>query len=251
MNPPLPHHSDVPPDRGARELPRPPWARGEVALAAGITLVVVWSGLGLGALAARSLVGGLPPAVMVIFLAVGEGALAAPVVWLVRRHGVGWDVVGWRPPAGGLWGMVKAVGQALLWGYVAMLAWGLVLLPLGLRAQQNILMTFPREDALAFGLMFLVVVGVAPLSEELLFRGLIFTTLNAHYHTRIAYGLSALIFALFHFQPLAFPPLLALGVLLARAYRRTGSIWTAVAFHALINGFTFLVWAVEVFFPRG
>ncbi|MDQ7029400.1 MAG: CPBP family intramembrane metalloprotease [Ardenticatenia bacterium] len=233
------------------ELAKPPWTYWEAALVVGLTLVTVWGGLWLGALVVRGLLPNPSPVMMVLVLGMGESALVAPVIWLARRHRVGWHVVGWRHPAGGWWETAKAIGQAMVWGYAAMLAWGLILLPLGLRAQQNILAALPQDDPLALGLMVLVVVGVAPVCEELLFRGLIFTTLNAYHRPRTAYGLSALLFALFHFQPLAFPPLLVLGLLLAHLYRRTGSVWSPVVFHALINGFTFLVWVVEVFFPQG
>lgn len=88
-------------------------------------------------------------------------------------------------------------------------------------------------------------VALAPVSEECLFRGLIFCTAGKHGRLA-AYGLSAAAFAAIHVAGYvgAFPLLrlglcfvqyLPAGVLLAWAMERTDSICTAICMHLVIN----------------
>ena len=89
--------------------------------------------------------------------------------------------------------------------------------------------------------MFAVVAGLAPLFEELLFRGFLFPVLARG--GRVAFGLlaSALLFGAIHLQPAGLPVLSTLGLVLALAVRRTGSLWPAILVHACWNGTLFLL----------
>lgn len=92
-----------------------------------------------------------------------------------------------------------------------------------------------------FGLIWIAGAVIAPLVEELFFRGLLF---GAYLRTRgplLAYALSATIFASLHLNPPAFPPIVLLGLVLAALYHRTGSLTPAVLAHAFNNGVAFLV----------
>lgn len=84
-------------------------------------------------------------------------------------------------------------------------------------------------------LAFLAVV-VAPLIEEILFRGVIFGGLAARWGVWPAAVVSGLTFAAIHFSLTAFLPLFFLALILCYLYARTGSLFTAIAFHALFNG---------------
>jgi membrane protease YdiL (CAAX protease family) len=85
---------------------------------------------------------------------------------------------------------------------------------------------------------FLVVV-VAPFSEEIFFRGFMFTGLRRRLPFIVAAVISAAIWGLFHFTgPGSWGVVLQLsvfGVILAWLYQRTGSIWPTIAVHALNN----------------
>ena len=92
---------------------------------------------------------------------------------------------------------------------------------------------------------FLMIVIFAPFVEELLFRSLLFAPLRKHSRF-LAYFVSTLLFAFLHiFSALffAFTPYLFLvmllyvpaGISLAWAYEKSGSIWTAIFLHALMN----------------
>lgn len=88
---------------------------------------------------------------------------------------------------------------------------------------------------LEIAFIYLMIVLVAPLCEELVFRGAIFRFLHHRIPLLLAVGLSALFFALIHFNLYSFVPLLVIGVTLALAYRESGSILSAIVFHSAFN----------------
>lgn len=87
---------------------------------------------------------------------------------------------------------------------------------------------------------------VAPVVEELFFRGYIFRAVAVRRGIGPAYITSALVFALFHLSggtsllPLV-PALFVVGLLLCFAYRRTGNLLADITAHALNNGVAFAV----------
>ena len=83
------------------------------------------------------------------------------------------------------------------------------------------------------GLVTLVLVPVV--CEEPLFRGLVFTSLYAHYGTRWALGGSALLFAISHFNPWQLIPLFLFGLFLGTLVYWTHSIYPAMLAHAVNN----------------
>jgi membrane protease YdiL (CAAX protease family) len=89
--------------------------------------------------------------------------------------------------------------------------------------------------------MFVVVAGLAPLFEELLFRGFLFPVLARRGQVTFALFASALLFGAIHLQPAGLPILGTLGLVLALAVRQTGSLWPAVLVHACWNGSLFLL----------
>ncbi len=77
----------------------------------------------------------------------------------------------------------------------------------------------------------IVALGVgAPVSEELLFRGLGFATLG-----RFALPVTSVLFAVAHALPVLIPPVLVVGLVLGELRRRTHSILPGIAVHATLN----------------
>jgi membrane protease YdiL (CAAX protease family) len=89
-------------------------------------------------------------------------------------------------------------------------------------------------------LLFTLVV-VAPVTEELLFRGLILRGLLGRFHSWVALLLSAGLFSVMHMNPWQLIPTFALGLLFGWFYLRTGSLLPCIAGHALNNFMAFLV----------
>ena len=76
---------------------------------------------------------------------------------------------------------------------------------------------------------------LAPLLEELLFRGIVLRSFLRQYPRGRAIGLSALLFGLAHLNLVQFVVGTLLGLLLGWLYERTRSVWPGVLLHAGYN----------------
>jgi membrane protease YdiL (CAAX protease family) len=87
-------------------------------------------------------------------------------------------------------------------------------------------------------LAVVMIVGLAPVAEELFFRGFLFAGLRTRWSLWPAALTSGLIFGLVH-APTGITtvvPLAALGIALCWLYNRTGSLWPCVIAHMINNG---------------
>lgn len=84
-------------------------------------------------------------------------------------------------------------------------------------------------------------VVVAGFAEEMLFRGIIQRTLETYREPAIAIVLSAVFFALVHFNPWTTIQITILGIVLGYISWKSRSILPAVLFHGLNNLFSFVV----------
>ena len=93
-----------------------------------------------------------------------------------------------------------------------------------------------------YGLMgvFLKVAVVAPVVEELIFRGLIFNGFRKNYNGFVAVVMSALLFSLFHLNPWQMPATFVLGLLLGWLMLRTNNILVAILGHSINNSLVLL-----------
>ncbi len=108
--------------------------------------------------------------------------------------------------------------------------------------EQELLRLFEHTESKALlALLIGLAVIVAPIAEELIFRGTIFRYLRTRWPHWLALLVPGAIFAALHvnWRTLdgfaSFAPLVALAIILALAYERTGRIGTAVVAHALFN----------------
>ncbi|MFW6009741.1 MAG: CPBP family intramembrane glutamic endopeptidase [Actinomycetota bacterium] len=106
------------------------------------------------------------------------------------------------------------------------------------------------QDALAGGaplvLAALIAVIVAPVTEEAIFRGVLFRALAGRLGTGVGMVLSAAVFALIHLeilfsQPIALSGLFVVGVALAVAYHLTGSLVVPIVGHAVFNAVSLML----------
>jgi membrane protease YdiL (CAAX protease family) len=90
-------------------------------------------------------------------------------------------------------------------------------------------------------------VVLAPIFEELIFRGILFTTLRKKFSFPISMAASGLVFALAHgYGAIAFLTVLWSGFLWSWAYERTGSVIPGMLAHAVNNGV--VVYSLVAFF---
>ncbi len=82
----------------------------------------------------------------------------------------------------------------------------------------------------------ILVMGVlAPLVEELVFRGLLYGYVEGRFGAMAALIVSSLAFAAAHVEPIHVALVLPIGVLLGWTRMRTGSLWPAIAAHVANN----------------
>ncbi len=96
---------------------------------------------------------------------------------------------------------------------------------------------------------FLLLVVVAPVTEEVLFRGLILRGFLGNYSKRSAILMSALLFAVMHTNPWQFISAFVAGVLLAWLLIETGSLLPCLFAHAVANGTAYLAGLTRVEIP--
>ena len=80
---------------------------------------------------------------------------------------------------------------------------------------------------------------LAPIVEELIFRGLIYQTIKQSGYKRSALWASSILFAAFHSNLMTFIPLTLLAILFALLYETSGTIVAPIAVHSLFNLFNF------------
>ncbi len=90
-------------------------------------------------------------------------------------------------------------------------------------------------------LSFLSVVIVAPICEELMFRGLIYTRMRVLLKAPYAILISGLVFGFFHGNALQFLYGFALGLLLAYVMEAYRSIWAPIMVHLAANLISWLL----------
>ncbi|MFC7338382.1 type II CAAX prenyl endopeptidase Rce1 family protein [Haloferula chungangensis] len=110
---------------------------------------------------------------------------------------------------------------------------------LGNDGKQDVVKAFSETDSpLVLGTLVVMAVVIAPLTEEVMFRGYFYPVAKRYIGRVEAIVFSSLIFAVIHHNAMALVPLFILAVLLALAYEFTGSIWAPIGIHALFNGAT-------------
>lgn len=107
--------------------------------------------------------------------------------------------------------------------------------------QQLVTLFQSGGDWAAMFLLMLMAVIVAPVVEELIFRGCIYRFLKSQINRFSAQLVSGTVFAVLHANVLSFVPLVVVGIVLARVYEKTGSMAVAIWFHAFFNAFSLLM----------
>jgi len=97
-----------------------------------------------------------------------------------------------------------------------------------------------NNNYLSFFLLFVTTTLLAPLFEEIIFRGILLPTLSRDFGVISGIIVSAFIFALAHLSLGEMPPLFVLGIGLGITRIASGSLFSSVIMHSLWNGLTFL-----------
>jgi len=102
----------------------------------------------------------------------------------------------------------------------------------------------PAHPVWLRGVLFAVAIGLAPVAEELVFRGVALPLFLQRTPPQTAILLSSLLFASLHLHPPVLLPLFVLAAGLSAAYYLTGSLLVPITVHILFNGGNLLAMAL-------
>lgn len=183
----------------------------------------------------------------------GQGMAAAPFFWLgaliygvvvlavyrfaVRRAGGKWSALGFRPFS--QWWIALAPVLTLVQLFGMSIVNVLFVLPFTGGEFEN-----PQIEALTggsalsvrdLGWLLILVAVIAPIAEELFFRGMLYPVLRRRWSAPVAIVVNGFLFALIHFIPILIPGLFLVGIVLAWIRERSGSLLPCMLVHALQN----------------
>ena len=107
--------------------------------------------------------------------------------------------------------------------------------------QQKPFMPLFGSEPLDLTIAIVVLVFIAPVVEELVFRGFVLQTFLAKFKPVYATLISAGIFSAVHFEFQSVGIIFALALILNWIFMRSKSLWPCIGFHMLNNALVFLV----------
>jgi len=164
-------------------------------------------------------------------LVIVQLAFLLPVVIIFAYRRVSWRALGFGKFD---WSVLGIGCGLLIASYAIILLHNAVLTLLGVKTQgQEITQLFGSLKSPFW--FFIVGAILAPLVEEIFFRGFLFQGFRARYSWVPGLLMSSAIFGLAHLDPVALIPTFILGCLLAYLYQRSNSIWPSVTVHMMVN----------------
>ena len=107
---------------------------------------------------------------------------------------------------------------------------------------QEVIRIFENSSTVAQRVpIILLAVVIAPVAEELAFRGYLYAVIKRYLGAIPALVLSGILFALIHLNLPSFFPLLVLASVFALAYELSGSLLVPMTMHALFNAFSLIL----------
>jgi len=183
-----------------------------------------------------------------------QGALAIITLFFVfwRIRPVKWLGLKWSSwPWVFLIAPVTVVGMWIVFGALQLGGYMQWMESLGVEStQETVKLLQTATDPVVISLMAVAAVLVAPVCEEIVFRGYLFPFAKKYTGTWIAAICSGLVFAAAHGSLAALLPLFIFGVVLAMLYEKTGSIWAPMAVHFCFNGATVAIQSLVRHFPH-
>ncbi len=165
--------------------------------------------------------------------------VTAAFLFSIVRYRVGWDRLGLRAyavPVGCTLAVVFLIGS-----YVVRIAYGLILKLFGYSAQPQQVLSYLDLRGAGFILSFIAAAIVAPIAEEIFFRGFMYGGLRRRIGVIGAMVVSTLFFTALHLSIDLFVPIFVLGISLAWLYEATGSLYPGILLHATNNALSLIL----------
>lgn len=106
---------------------------------------------------------------------------------------------------------------------------------LGSKPQEAVTLVRETSDMGLLVAMAVAAIVVAPIAEEVIFRGYLYPVLKRFTDRWFASVFTGVFFGVIHFNLMALPMLALMGVVLAVIYEKSGSLWVPVGCHAAFN----------------
>lgn len=128
----------------------------------------------------------------------------------------------------------------ILWGFVMVLLTGVVIEPV-LELFPDAFLKIIDKMGMHGGWSILMLVVLAPVMEEVLFRGILLESVRSKHSAGRAIVVSALMFGVIHLIPQQVVNAFAIGLILGYIYVRTESLWPVIVIHALNNAMAYVI----------
>ncbi len=222
--------------RPAFEFPQTPWglrdllfaillaAGGIVALNLGVLALSLWLNLPVRENGAW----------LAIFVVV-QDLIVVGAAWLftVVRYRVGWERLGLRT-FDVAFGCLMSAALFML-SYFVRICFVVTAMLLGWKLQPQQVLSRLDTSGFVFLLTLFSTAILAPVAEEIFFRGFIYSGLRGRIGVIGAMLASTFFFTTLHFSLDAFVPIFVLGLFLAWLYEKTGSLYPGIILHASNN----------------
>ncbi len=181
--------------------------------------------------------------IVLAFLVI-QDLIVVAAAWLfsVARYHVGWDRLGLRAYVVPVGCTLSAL--LLVISYVIRIIYGLILMVLGIQTQPQQVLAYLDTQGVGFILSFVAAAVVAPIAEEIFFRGFVYGGLRGRIGVIGAMLVSTLFFTGLHLSLDLFVPIFFLGLFLAWLYEYTGSLFPGIFLHAANNGLSLILLVV-------
>ncbi|MBI5775209.1 MAG: CPBP family intramembrane metalloprotease [Verrucomicrobia bacterium] len=187
--------------------------------------------------------------------AVLQGSVLVMTFFFLREHKIGWaEAFGLSSP-----GKIRAFALAALVCAIALPAtwWINSLSVAALKSfqqapvQQITVQTLQKAtSAESQGIFLLIAALLAPIGEEIIFRGILYPAVKQLGRPRLAVWGTALVFAVVHWNQMTFISLTLLAVALTWLYEKTNNLLAPIAAHSLFNSANFLIIVNEPWLRR-
>lgn len=183
-----------------------------------------------------------------VFVLLAEALTLGAVYWFLKRHKASWSIIGLRRPrwSDAAYGLAAVIPYYLL--YIATVGLISLLVP-GLNVDQEQEIGFENVvGLLALTMTFVSLVILPPLTEEIVVRGVLYSSLKKALPVLWAVVATSFIFAAAHLPmggaagPLYIAALdtFVLSLVLIYLREKTGGLWAPITLHAIKNGIAFV-----------
>lgn len=174
-------------------------------------------------------------------LYVGQALPALAVLWLLlRQHGDrSWQWLKWHLNGRALLGALR--GLLLCFPLVLLVSWIVSrLLPDAGGSNPLLELVLESRNPLSLVVFAVTATVLAPLYEELVFRGVLLPALVTRFGAVAGVAITSALFAVAHLSLVEFAPLFVLGIVLGWLRLKSGGLSRSVLMHAAWNGYTFV-----------